>query len=209
MGLKHSQKSEDEGTQGTQGHDCPTRLDDLLVGDSATKIPHQVTNTVHTVVNEGESHETLKADLGEERESTESGRHRSGLEVPAQHRRDEICGREKVQATGQQDTSDTVDATANPGNLGTVDGKVGGDRTVPTLLGEDLSWVRGVGSRGRSPIDPLVRLIPKLLGISRAFVVVRIGNPLLMTSKSQYGSVATGRGPGKTADKNHTHNQLT
>lgn len=168
-----------------------------------------MTDTVHAVVDKGEGHDGLEADLGEDRKGTESGSNRSGLEVPAQQGRNKVCRREKVHATRQDDTGDTVSATADPGDLGTVDGKVGGDRTVPTLLGEDLSRVRGVGSRGRSPIDPLVRLIPKLLGISRAFVVVRIGNPLLMTSKSQYGSVATGRGSGETADKNHFHNQLT
>lgn len=38
-----------------------------------------------------------------------------------------------------------MNTTANPGDLGTVDGKVGGDRAVPTLLDEDLVGVRGVG----------------------------------------------------------------
>lgn len=172
MELKHSQESKDESTQGTQTHDCPTRLDNLLVGDSATKIPHQVTKAVQAVINEGKGQDAFKADLGEEREGTESGRHRSGLEVPAQHRRDKVCGREEVQPTGQNDTGDTVEATTNPGNLGTVDGKMWGDRTVPTLLSEDLSRVGGVGGRSRSPIDPSVQLIKDSCRISRALVVV-------------------------------------
>lgn len=90
--FKQLQKRKEKGTQGTQAHDCPTRLDDLLVGNSTSKIPHQVAHTVHAVVDEGEGHNGLEADLGEERKSGKSGGHGSGLEVPAQQRRDQVCG---------------------------------------------------------------------------------------------------------------------
>lgn len=158
---RHLKESKDEGTQSAQAYDCPTRLDDLLVADSTAKIPYQVTNAVHAVVNEGEGHNGLQADLGKERKSTKGGRHRSRIEVPAQHRRGQVrCG-VQVHGTGQHNTGDTVSATANPGDLGTVDRKVGGDRTVPTLLGEDLGWIRGVGGRSRSPFTQSVLLSPK------------------------------------------------
>lgn len=106
-----------------------------------------MTDTVHAVVDKGEGHDGLEADLGEDRKGTESGSNRSGLEVPAQQGRNKVCRREKVHATRQDDTGDTVSATADPGDLGTVDGKVGGDRAVAALLSEDLVGVRGVGSR--------------------------------------------------------------
>lgn len=108
-----------------------------------------MTDAVHAVVNEGEGHDTLQADLGKERKGTESSSHGSRVKVPAQHRRGKVRTSVEVHDTGQHDTGDTVTTTTNPGNLGTVDSKVGRDRTVPTLLGEDLSRIRGVGGRGR------------------------------------------------------------
>lgn len=144
-----SQKSKDKSAQGTQAHDRPARLDDLLVGDSTAKVPNQVADTVHAVVDEGEGHETLEADLGDEGEGSEGSGHGGGLEVPAQQGSGEICSRVKVQATGEEDTGDTVGTTADPGDLGAVDGKVGRDRAVLALLGKNLSWVGGVGGGGR------------------------------------------------------------
>ena len=136
-----------------------------------------MTNAIHAVVNEGEGHNGLQAELGEERKGTESGRHSSRVKVPAQHRRGQVRRRKEVHGTRQHNTGDTVSATANPGNLGTVDRKVGGDRTVPTLLGEDLSGIRGVGGGGRSPISQSV-LLSEDNGYTERVLVVRIGIPL-------------------------------
>lgn len=57
-----------------------------------------------------------------------------------------------------------MNTTANPGDLGTVDGKVGGDRAVPTLLDEDLVGVRGVGGGSSLSIQllaPLTKAFPE------------------------------------------------
>lgn len=57
-----------------------------------------------------------------------------------------------------------MNTTANPGDLGTVDGKVGGDRAVPTLLDENLVGVRGVGGGDCLSIQllaPLTKAFPE------------------------------------------------
>lgn len=154
-----SQKGKDKSTQGTQAHDCPARLDDLLIGDSTTKIPNQVADTVHAVVDEGEGHQTLEADLGDERKGSEGSGHGGGFEVPAQHGSGEVCSRVEVQAAGEDETGDTVSATADPGDLGTVDGKVRRDRAILALLGEDLSRIRGVGGGGRLSVTVSIYLL--------------------------------------------------
>ena len=56
-----------------------------------------------------------------------------------------------------------MNTAADPGDLGTVDGKVGGDRAVPTLLDEDLVGVRGVGRGSCLSIRLLAPLIKALL----------------------------------------------
>lgn len=117
-------------------------------------------HTVHAVVDEGEGHETLKADLGDDGKSSEGSGHGGGLEVPAQHGSGEVCGRVEVQAAGEDDAGDTVGATADPGDLGAVDGEMGGDGAVLALLGEDLSWVRGVGGGRLSGIVSIHLVTP-------------------------------------------------
>lgn len=106
-------------------------------------------HTIHAVVDKGEGHKTLKANLGDDGKGSEGSSHGSGLEVPAQHGSGEVCGRVEVQAAGEDNTGDTVGATADPGDLGAVDGEVGGYGAVLALPGEDLSRVRGVGGGGR------------------------------------------------------------
>ena len=72
---RKSQESESKGTEDAQAHHSPTRLDDLLVGNSPTKIPDQVTDSVKAVVGEGKSHNTLEKDLGDNGKGSESSGH--------------------------------------------------------------------------------------------------------------------------------------
>lgn len=71
--------------------------------------------------------------------------------MPAESGRGEVCGRPQVETAGEGDAGDTVQGTADPAHLGTVDGKVGGNGAVQALLGQDLGWVLGVGRGGDGP----------------------------------------------------------
>lgn len=92
----------------------------------------------------------LEEDLGHEREGTHGGDHGGRFEVQAESGGDEVGSSPNVQGAGESDTSDSVQGTADPADLGPVDGKVRGDRALKTLLNEDLAGVFGL--RGRSDL---------------------------------------------------------
>jgi hypothetical protein len=103
-----------------------------------------MTETVHAVVGERKGKGRLEEDLGRKRKSTHGSDHGGRLEVPTESGGDEVGSSPKVQGTGESDTGDTVQGTADPADLGLVDGKVRGDRAGKTLLNEDLAGVLGV-----------------------------------------------------------------
>lgn len=140
-----SQESKNESAKSTQTHHSPAGLDDLGVGKSSTSIPNQVAHTVHAVVGERQGHGSLQGNLGDNRESGESGGGGGRAQIPTEHGRGEVGRGIEVETSGQRNTGDTVDTTADPCDLGTVDAKVGRDRAVETLLGEELGRVGGVG----------------------------------------------------------------
>lgn len=153
MAQAKSQQSKNQSANRTQANHSPAGLDDLGVGETATGIPDQVTNTVHAVVGERHGHGSLEEDLGEDREGTEGGNGGGRAEVPAEHGRSEVGSRIEVEAAGQGDTGDTVQTTADPGDLGLVDGKVGSDGAAQTLLSKELVGVGG-GRAGSSLSNP-------------------------------------------------------
>lgn len=144
---KHLNKSKTNSTGNAEANDSPASLDNHRVGETTAKIPHQVADTVHAVVGERKGNGGLEENLSHERESTHGGNHGGRFEVPAESGRGEVGSSPEVQGAGESDTSDTVQGTADPADLGLVDGKVRGDRALKTLLDEDLAGVLGVGGR--------------------------------------------------------------
>lgn len=150
---KQSVKSKEKSASNTQAHHGPAGPDDLLVGDSATKIPHQVTQAVHAVESERESQGALDKNLGGDGKSSESGDQGGRFQVPPKQRSGKVGGREKVQASRQSNTGDTVETTGVPGNLRAIDGKVRGDGASQSLLLKDLGRVGSVRSGGSVPVS--------------------------------------------------------
>lgn len=109
-----------------------------------------MSQAVQGVVDKWESHGALESGLGEERQCAERRGQRGGLEVPTEQGRGKVRGCEKVEAARQSNTGETVGSAANPGDLRLVDGKVGGNRAVQTLLGKDLGRIRSIGGGGVS-----------------------------------------------------------
>lgn len=147
---KHLNQSKTNSTGNAESNNSPASLDNHRVGKTTAKIPHQVADTVHGVVGERKGQSGLEEDLSHERESTHGGDHGGRFEMPAESGGDEVGSSPEVQGAGESDTSDTVQRTADPADLGLVDGKVRGDRALKTLLDEELAGVLSV--RGRSDL---------------------------------------------------------
>lgn len=143
-----SDESKSERTGDAQSDDGPARLDNGGVGESTAGIPDEVAHAVQAVVGEGKGQGGLDGDLGGQGESTHGSNHGGGLEVPAEGGRGEVCGGPKVESAGEGETGDTVQGTADPADLGTVDGQVRSDGAVQALLGQDLGRVLSVGRGG-------------------------------------------------------------
>lgn len=110
-----------------------------------------MTDAIHAVKSEGEREGTLEEDLGGDGESGESGGQGGRLEVPAEQGGSEVSSGEEIHTTGEGETGDTVESGGVPGDLGTVDGQVGRDGAVETLLRKDLGGIFRVGGgRGLS-----------------------------------------------------------
>lgn len=139
-------ESQVQGANNAQTHYRPAALDNLLVGDAPSEIPHQMANSVQSVEGEGKRYGRLQKDLGDERESSKCSGQRGRLEMPAQSGSSEVGNREEIQRTRQDETGVTVQSTENPGDLRTVDGEVRRNGAVKTLLGEKLGWIRGLRS---------------------------------------------------------------
>ena len=116
----------------------PASSDNLLVREPNTKIPHQMPNTIERVEEHWEREEALERNLRSHGPGSDRRDHARGLEVPARVRRGEVCEAEKVERARQSDARDSVQGRGVPGDLGAVDGKMGRDGAVETLLGEDF-----------------------------------------------------------------------
>lgn len=101
--------------------------------------------TLEGVEEEGECEENLDAGLGCHGPRSNCCNHRLCLKVPSGVGSDEVCDAENVEGASQGKTRDTVERRRDPVDLGPVDGKVGRDGTLDTLLCEKLG---GLGLRG-------------------------------------------------------------
>ena len=101
-------------------------------------------DTVHAVVGERKGQGSLEEDLGSEGEGTHGSDHGGRLEVPTESGRGKVGSSPKVQGAGESHTSDTVEGTADPADLGPVDAKMRGNRAAKTLLNENPVGVLGV-----------------------------------------------------------------
>jgi hypothetical protein len=142
--MENLKESKEKSGNGAHANHKPPTLRNLLVGDTPTKIPCQVSQTVQAVVGEGESEKALQTDLSSDGQTSESSSQRGRLEVPAEQRSGKVGSCEEVKRAGQEKTSDTVSSTTVPGNLRSVDGQVGSDGAAETLLGEELCGIGGL-----------------------------------------------------------------
>jgi hypothetical protein len=72
--------------------------------------------------------------------------------MPAEQRRDQVCGSEDVEAAGDHHAGNTVKGRGVPCDLRSVDGEMGRYGTVETLFGEDLGGICGVSGGGRGSV---------------------------------------------------------
>lgn len=70
-------------------------------------------------------------------------RHGSRLEVPAEQRSDEVADAKDVECAGERGTCEAVCDGCVPGDLGAVDGEMGGSGTMSALVDENLVGVCG------------------------------------------------------------------
>lgn len=138
----------------------PTSLLHLLVVDHARSVPRQMPEAVERVVGERQRNRSLRKNLERQRPGGEAGGNDGTLEVPADGRRDQVCGAEDVKGSREGNASDTVEGGAIPGDLGLVDAEMGCDGAVQALLCEDLvAGLTGgeVLGGGGSAVGSLVR----------------------------------------------------
>lgn len=82
-------------------------------------------DTIETVESKWERHRHLRSNLCSKRQRAKRSDQRRRLEMPARHRGGEVRNTEDVEAAGQQEASDTVEAGGVPGYLWSVDAQVG------------------------------------------------------------------------------------
>lgn len=116
----------------------PTSLLHLLVVDHARCVPRQMPEAVERVVGERKRNSGLRKNLERQRPGGEAGGNDGALEVPADGRRDQVCGAEDVEGSREGDAGDAVEGGAVPGDLRLVDAEMGCDGAVQALLCEDL-----------------------------------------------------------------------
>lgn len=119
-------------------HNRPSRPHHRDVLEAKTQIPRQMPESIEGVVEEGERERRLRGNLCENGPCSHSGDHGGSLEMPAQGRGSEVCEAEEVQRAAQHDAGDTVQRGTVPCDLRAVDGEMGGDGTLETLLAEDF-----------------------------------------------------------------------
>lgn len=85
-----------------------------------------------------EAHARLGQNLQDHRPGREAGCEDGGFDVPAQGRGDQVEGTVDVEAAGEDAAGDAVEGGAVPGDLGLVDGEMGGYGAVEALVGEDV-----------------------------------------------------------------------
>ena len=131
-----------QASSNRKGNNRPPTPDDLLVRETHTNIPHQMPYAIEAVKEEGKREEGLQSHLDNRWPSGNSCHHGLRLEVPSERGRGEVRDAEYVEGAGKSDSSDAIEATGEPGDLWAVDGKVGRDGSLETLLGEDFLALR-------------------------------------------------------------------
>lgn len=155
---KHLKQSKTNSTGNAEANNGPASLDNDRVGQATAKIPHQVADAVERVVGERKGQGSLEENLGGEREGTHGSNHGGRLKVPTESGGGKVGSSPEVERAGESDTADTVQGTADPADLGLVDGEMRSNRAGKTLLDEDLFGLLSVGRRGNLSIEhnPLV-----------------------------------------------------
>lgn len=81
--------------------------------------------------------------------------------MPSKQRRRKVGGAEDVEPPAEQAAGDAVESAKVPGDLGAVDGEVGGDGATEALGGKERSVWGRVGGDGLGCDGSVGRLISK------------------------------------------------
>lgn len=144
--------------------------------ESPAKVPSQMPQSVDAVEEEGHRNGKFGSGLGPHRPGGDRGDKRLALEVPPERGRRDVCDSKDVKTSAEDDGRETVETGGVPGDLGLVDGKVRGDRTLEALLGKDC----------------LARLLANsvcqsnAMSASRVRTLGRWGEQLVMVSRATY-----------------------
>lgn len=107
-----------------------------------------MSQAVEGVEGEGQGEGSLERQLCSEGPGGEGGGDGEGLEVEADKGRDGIGGAKGVHGACENDAGNAVGAGQVPGQLGLVDGEMGGDGTELALGDEDVVGLGGGGVGG-------------------------------------------------------------
>ncbi len=141
--------------ENTQRHHRPSRLNNLLIRDQMRSIPRQMPQPVQAMEGEREREERFRSNLQDQWPSSKRGRNGRALHVQTDVWCDEVEGAEDVEGAAEGAAGDAVEAGEVPGDLGIVDGEMGGDGAVEALAGEDLV-VFGCFGDGRCGGEPVI-----------------------------------------------------
>jgi len=86
----------------------------------------------------GERKEPFQGQLCGQRETGKPCHHAGAVQMPAEQRRDEVDHPEHIEGPREEEAAVAVNDARVPCYLWLVDGKVGADRSVSTLSGEDV-----------------------------------------------------------------------
>ena len=153
-------------------HNPPGNLH-LPIPEFPAGIPRQMPDAVPSMKRKRPRNPKLQDALAHGAEAAEPLRHGGRLEVPAQQWRNQVRGAEYVDAAREDAAGDAVEGGSVPGDLGLVDGEVGGDGPVAALGDEDGVLVCGLrrlclrgGVRGGGLEGYMSRLLRDVLAAS-------------------------------------------
>lgn len=108
-----------------------------------------MSESVEGMQSERSSGDKLDGELQGNGKSTKGSGEGSSVHRNANEGKGDVGNSTKIESTSKSDTSNSVETRKDHGNFGLVDGQVGGDRSVCTLLLEDLESLRIGGSDSR------------------------------------------------------------
>ena len=111
-----------------RAHSGPASSYNRGILHSNPEIPSQMPQSVHTVKEEWQSNGKLGRSFCPHRPCRNGSNYGRALEMPAKRRRCEVCEAKQIEATTQDDTSNSVETRGVPGDLGSIDGHMRGDR---------------------------------------------------------------------------------